>query len=657
MTQFSPSVMAQVQAMTKLREFQEYITLGKANDVDDILARIDDILSSYEGSVGAPMTEYDPVWRGEPPDSSKMNKFISSLNNDLNVMAEQLDVLTASALWSHNYATTLLGQADNENKRVGNKLKTLQLYSSAHDSNVVIFSDFFKTLEYMDQKFVQGNLQPHIIAPGHLALGRVGDTENLTSTASITILDESNGISGRNQEILHPSITTKPAITDAKSPANNGGNNVSVSIPRNVGDNNLDGDSDITEPYYVFWAEENGNAGNIKAISDDSPETWFEYECYKISGEDKDKAGGFNFSYVHDLEPKSILDGKQQYFKWADGPVGGKLKLGIQFDFRSPKRINNISYNPFGLESNENHPVKVSKVVTSEDGTNWIEVLPRDVWIGTDVNLKTIRRGGDVFIGSALWTFAERNVRYVKIFIEQDSTVPSNIGHLYYTSQQRVKTTTRQVDDPSSLSGMRLEVVTDTIGGGRTEGPYPPYNNPTKFYNMNAYRNGGFVGGDNVPPTNVRAGLLEHREYFKGERYAIGIRDITIEHLKYVEKSVYVSKPFMVNGIIDRVSLNADLVIPESFDPMNVWVLFYVSPDDGLNWHPISRIQDDFYGFPEVLAFNDPLPVEFREKGVFYIDTNNIVNKLRVKIELLRPTDEEASTPVLRSYELKAVKR
>lgn len=121
----------------------------------------------------------------------------------------------------------------------------------------------------------------------------------------------------------------------------------------------------------------------------------------------------------------------------------------------------------------------------------------------------------------------------------------------------------------------------------------------------------------------------------------------------YQETGSFVSTKFDVSGVIDRIALDADIEVPESWDQNADWVKFYVSPNNGIDWFQISRIQDDYMGVPEIIAFNDPTPNELREPGVAYYEVAGAVNSIRLKVEMKRPTNDEYGTPLLKPYTLK----
>lgn len=381
------------------------------------------------------------------------------------------------------------------------------------------------------------------------------------------------------------------------------GNNQEIIDPTNA-----TRDPVTNEPNYTFAAEVH-DVSDIRAALDGNPDTWFEYEHCFVNESDRFTAGNYNFSY------QTSADEEGGRIDWADGPDNGTLNLNLQFDLGEPKIVNFLSYTPYGLDNNKNYPVVVREIQTSSNGTDWTLVSPHNVWIGTDINLQTARSADQVVTGNAVWSFESRQVQFVRMALEQRQAVSAPIGHLYYINK-------------------------DT--GQRVEGPLPPVEDPIRFYDETQS-----VVGD----------MIREREYFLGKRWVIGIRDIALQQVRYAEESAIVTKPLRVGGVVDRVSLEADVFVPQGFPTSDLWVKFFISPDDGSNWYQISRIQDDYLGIPEIIAFNDPLPAEFREPGVQYQNTDNAVTGLRLKIVLSRPPDSSTSTPLVRSYRLKVRRR
>lgn len=587
MAQFIPSIMLNAQAAYLIQRMRE--ELGQEVDAAKIYAAIQRTYGEFIAKAGQPLVEYEPVVDGEPPSSEKMNRVWLAASADLAILRKELDVLRAAIVATHSTVTTEMLKSSNLNARAANKLKTLQLYSQGTNDGVVVFGDYFRNTEFLDLERVAPYERAYIFGEGYVTLAPESEFENHTETASIRVLESSNGFAGNLHELSGEKriIGTYRTQDDPVSPSNSA--NPSIIY--------------VEEP--VFKAEIDPRF-DLSAITDAAPDTWYEYEICKVSDVDRAKAKNYNFAYRRPKPNSSEFE----LLDWANGPQNGVLKLGLEFDLKSVRPVNNVTYVPFGLEDNANYPVKVSSIQTSADGTDWKAIVPEDIYVGTTPNLPTLRSAGDITIGNAIWTFAERQARYVRVYIEQSQAVTTQIGHVYYVDK----------------SGKRVDRVA------------PSLTDPIEQYHANAV-----IVGDNAA----------RREVFTGKRWAIGIRDVLIQALRYGEVSTLITKPLRVGKIVDRVTLEADVTIPDEFDQSQSWIRFYISPDDGVNWHEISRIQDSFYDVPEVIAYNDPIPSEFRETGVRYYNTSEPVTSLRMKIVMERPSTGALTTPILHSYRLK----
>lgn len=570
-----PSVLLYGQAIKLIEELQSAQEEGLAKDAETILSQLTNILTRFEENAGKPLTQYEPISETEPPLSSKANRFWKGVEYDINVLQQQVDMLRASTIVSHNTVTTDIMSARQENARLNNKMKTLQLYSKSSDSSILTFGDSFESLEFIDTDIIAPEDQPHLAHEGFVTLGRVGQLTDLSQDAKLRILETSNGFLGNNQEIRDPSS----APVDPE-----------------------------TEYVHYTFKSDTHDYSDLSSIRDGEPDTWIEYEQYFIPESGKLAAANYNFVYLDDSDPEAV-----KRVEWADGPPNGVLKLGLEFDLESVQTMNSIELTPFGLQNNTNLPILIRKIQTSSNGTDWTAVSPTDVWVGTEVNVRSARIADNVITNKAIWAFESRPVRYVRIYIEQPNSIDSNVGHSFWVNE-------------------------DT--GNREEGPIPSVFNPDEYRHV-----------------DVRGDLVQFIEYFNGKRWAIGIRDIALHQVRYVESSTLVTRPLRAGGIVDRVMLeDAEIVIPPDYDSTQAWVQFFISPDDGETWIPISRVQDNFNGIPEQISFNDPLPASMREGNVYNYDTDTPVDSVRLKVEMARPADKSSTTPILKNYKLK-VKR
>jgi len=412
-----PSVLLYGQAAGLLEELKEAQETGAVKDTADLIQELSAVLTTFQDSAGRPLLRYEEVSETEPPYSEKMNRFWKRAEKDINLLQQQVDILRAATVFSHNLVATEVLHAKNDNARLNNKLKTLQMYSNSIDSSIITFGDTFNSFEFIDIDSVSPSNRAALFHAGHVTLGQEGDMVNLSQDASIKILPMSNGFLGNNQEIDDP--TEAPV------------------------------DAETGDRLYTFKAEMR-TYDDMEAITDDEPNTWIEYERYHLTESQKLSAKNMNFVYS-----KVDDDDNVERIDWATAPPGRVLKLGLEFDFHRIRNLNSIDLTPYGLEDNINYPILVRQIQTSPDGTDWTRVFPTNVWIGTDMNLQAARTANNVVIDRALWAFESRPVRYVRVFIEQHHSVQSNVGHAYWVERR----------NPDI----------------RVEGPIPPEDNPTRY--------------------------------------------------------------------------------------------------------------------------------------------------------------------------------
>lgn len=658
MAQEQPSRILYAQAIQLIQKLQQLYSTTKNQTPQQTSESINSILSRFSSNAGKALTQYEPVVLSEIPLSSKMNRFWSSLQDDINILEDQIDVLNASTIFSHNFIKTEILKAQKENNKLQNKIKTLEMYSSVDNASLVYFGDAFITEDFVDWDLVPAEERASFLSKGYVSL-KVKEEKNVADENSgISILGGSNGFMGNNQEII-----------DAQDVIINPSNG---------------------QKMYEFISETNRSA-NLKMITDSKPTTWFEFEKYFVPVIDRAKVKNHNFDYIlnNNSAVAYLMESSSNVatgtpISWADGLPDGVLRLILEIDLKSNQQVNVLSLLPYGLVDNKNNPIKISLVATSLDRTDWSILNPENVWIANGVNKQISNIDNEnILIGSATWVTDGSLIRYIRFEIEQPQSVSCSIGHTYYVSKDgpAVEIPNYFIDYPA-YDASNMDYNADipynaAIGYG---GLAPGSSNQDVAYdnvaldNANQNRSVRIVNdydyrvlGPIPPATNPQLymdlknatvnGLIQKVEVFSGKRWAIGIRDINIKQNIYDTTGIIVSKKFNIPGIIDRVSIEADISIPTDYDTSVVWIKFYVSPNDGANWYQISRIQDDFLDIPEILAFNDPTPRELRESGVAYHDVKGTVDSLRVKIEITRPDDKQSSTPVVRSYKLKIIKR
>lgn len=598
MAQASPTNILLSQAAYRLERLRREYGIKRFKAPDDVVEVISKALTAFEEGAGKSLSGYDQIHNSEVPNSAKMNVFWANLEADINILQQQIDLLRAGAVRTHNFLKTEIEKAARENLTAQNKLKTLQLYSDVDDGSLVYFGDTFITEDFIDWDYSSSqSSRMQIFGNQSIGLGLATRRDALTGSPKITMLQGSNGILGNNQEIVDPVMSSSSGV------------------------------GSYSRHYY---RSESYPANELDSVLDGQPATWLEFEKYHVSKTDRAASLNYNFTYkmVSDTEWAYLnpLATNSNTIDWADGlgstGLNGTLVMLFEIDLKSLQNVNVVTLLPFGLEDNINNPIKVRSVSTSTNRSDWNLLGPQNVWLANSIDRKIIDVNSEnIVIGQGTWSAPGAPIRYLRFEIEQPSSIQANIGHMYY-----------YIDNNLAEGAIAT----------RQLGPVPPVNDTSAFIDS-AYNNLG--------------NLVQRTEYFTGRRWAIGIRDIGVFNNTYQERGSFVSRRFDIPDVIDRVALDTEIQIPESWDSNYSWVRFFVSPNNGVNWFQISRIQDDFNGIPEIIAFNDPTPVDLREPGVAYHDVSGTVNSIRIKVEMERPIDDEFATALLGPYTLKIRKR
>lgn len=587
MTQLSPDTTIYSKAIARLKNLGLRYQRGDISTPEDYYASIRDTITSIYEYNYRPSLAYNFIEDGEPPSSKESLFFWQSLETDVNIIQDQINYLKAHAISSFNASVDNMQKASNENARVRGKLNSLLLYSDGISEKERIFGDFFTNYDYIDIN----NSDIDIYNSGSIILGSQSTITNLLSSSNPSIHPSSNGISGNNFELEDPA---------------------------GAGILSVDGSANL------IFKNESDNYSNLASLIDNEPITRFEYEIYSLSDEYRGES-----SITKDKGFK-IKKRDETEVDWASGPlqVNGErlnyLKLLLDFDLGSVQKASIATLTPHKVSEQSTHPIRVSKVMVSQDGSDWTTVSKNAVWIGNDINLTGTSASDEIVIGRAFWSFQEQLVRYLRFEIDQIKPLDDvAIGHIYF----------EKVEETNTDGGV--------ISAGRVDGPVP------SVLKIDDYVQPGIVSG-----------LVKKRESLIGKRWAIGIKDVALAAAEFNETATMVSRSFKIDGIIDKVAIEADYDIPSGFNQAEGnWVEFYVSPNDGADWFQISNIQDDFYGIPEIVSFNNPIPKEFREPNVAYYNVKGTVNSVIVKIVLKRPADLINSTPVVKSYKLKVLKK
>lgn len=147
-------------------------------------------------------------------------------------------------------------------------------------------------------------------------------------------------------------------------------------------------------------------------------------------------------------------------------------------------------------------------------------------------------------------------------------------------------------------------------------------------------------------------------------RYAIGIRDLGVWQYQFTEASELVSVRYKSPAPIRDLSLEVDELIPKEFTAgreIASFIDYFVGLGEGQEWFPLapvtSRVIRTIEGnaVPTVYHVNSGIPPAERNPAEGYLDFDQEVDQVRLRVVLRRPTDIEDDdnfTPALKSYRL-----
>jgi phage-related tail protein len=115
MTQLSPITLVYDQIALSIANMLKKQAAGDYVTKQDILEDFNKNLKDIYDKVNSPQTSLELFSNSEPPSSAKMNKFINSMRDDINVSAKQLDFLNAKAVSLFNLFTS---EIENEKRKI-----------------------------------------------------------------------------------------------------------------------------------------------------------------------------------------------------------------------------------------------------------------------------------------------------------------------------------------------------------------------------------------------------------------------------------------------------------------------------------------------------------------------------------------------------------
>lgn len=629
MAQLSPSTSIFDQVATSLSVIAEKLKNGKYITKQDLISDFNQALNEAYKNIDSFNTSLDLFTKGEPPTSTKMNKFVNSLKNDINISAKQLDYLTAKTISVFNLFTSEIENEKKYSQRIFSKTKILEMYSSSPAEDIVYIGDSFDNQDYMDFTKMKVNQNPMI----QNGAGTIQAAKTVNWNAARLTINSSNGFVGNN----HVVIKSKDEL-------------------------------DKINYEYVF--KNSPSISNPTNIIDKNPLTYFEYEALNVDKTKYQNVFDFvpsdnEFSYIVDSQELSSAP-KRSLVNWSNHNLQEPLKLDFTIEANSPSMANSVKISPyFGYTK----IVKVSNIYVTNDLGETEDIVTESFYIGLSPESLTKEAYSKYYFDSAVIKFSDRKVLKVRIVLEQPYFNEEEIMHTYWATDYTGSTSDNSPFfgsvrfNPESLSKdiyQEINYNKDAI--------VPPLSNPNIFKKNNVTSKEITISVKKRTTTTNTSESVQtftvplkiQRDIVKARRMSIGLRDVSVEYIEYLDSAEVISLPYVFDYPVESVMLGIESDIKNVSSNIQL-ISSEISVDDGNNWLEISSTQ---YGFnsstsslnPEVLVFNQNISPGYKLPGVGYYNYPKIpqeVKSILVKIKMLKDLNTNV-VPTVYSYTLAA---
>jgi len=376
------------------------------------------LLGKVFNTSGKTITEYNPIYKGQPPRSDQFFAFSKDLRADSAIIGKQIDFLASKLVNMQNLFTSEILKEQNNFSKIQAKTKVLELYSKSFSENIHYLGDDFRNSDNLETgiaydfsmaSIVDGDLTLPIATTGKKWTADADKVRLVKNDSAGRIV--SNGFVGNARMVSYsPNQSNEKEKEALKNPAN-----------------------------YIYYGQQRSDINKLSSMLDKDLEnnpTYFEYEKYNVSNLNSE-----NFQY--EFRYLSELNNKIEYIDWnksTDEPLQMVLEIGR----RSAQLANHISIAPFfGYDEINVNPLAVSSIqvqfVDTEKGVlldgekySTEEILKEEILIGPTVVPMNERDSNRFFFKKAVIKFSERKVKKITITFKQYMFSGVKIKHVYY---------------------------------------------------------------------------------------------------------------------------------------------------------------------------------------------------------------------------------
>jgi len=432
MAQLSTDTLAYAQIISKVQKFIEDYSNLKNVSPKDYDKAYQKLLQEINKNIGGVMSKPLNLRRGDIPSSEMFNEFVSNLSNDLNIVTNQFDTLSANYVNTFNLFSNKIESEISFLTRIKSKIDVLEIYSKSTSVNIKYFGDSFNDLSMVESSKVTPGYVPDV-SDGYASLAR-----NSTSrwNAKVKIVNQNYN------DLISNEVKFVKASNGLR------GNHF---IFENDGKNNP----------FLYEKDSSILRSNENSMLDKSAATYFEYEAIRL-----EVVNPLIYPGSEQGRPEyefQCVGSGGKYINWAAFDTSKPLSLTIEFtsSSKSGEYVNTISILPFfGYDTQGANAliknIKVTSILLLDEINNKTYELIKNepIVIGSDIALKTIQNYKNFFYNKGIINFDEVKVNKIYITLEQSEFNNTTIKHAYWTpyevgSLQKWKNQTRF--NPSSL--------------------------------------------------------------------------------------------------------------------------------------------------------------------------------------------------------------
>lgn len=718
MTQASSNTIFYEQVMHKVLDFIEKYRNKEIYSKQEIANEFNQIVSEINRSTDKPLVSIEQFIKGEPPSSAKINRFLNSMRNDIEIISRQIDYLTAKTISSFNLFSEEVENEKFHVERIISKSKILQMYSNSPSRDIVYLGDSFENMDLIDVGRISTRNLP-LISNGAFTLPI--QSSRPWSTSRVSIIN-SNGYLGNSHQAV-------------KTLSENG------------------------QESYSYKFELSPYSSEVRSLVDGNPSTFLEIE--KVTIDTSDIGNGIpssdEFCYYVESNRLSGNQGAEglQKVNW-NNVQEVPLQFTLSLNKDRPDYANCIKIYPHFENSLS---TKISKVLVFDTEGIAVDILDSPVYIGSTPLSYSYEEFSNYYHNYATIYFEEMITSRIDVVFEQDSVENIVAKHMYWKPEYTGDNTENspffglERFSPSILSNEVIynkSILIPSVGSIETAKTFvttinlpvsilPIIDKSTKYYikltgekdggkkefffssnssekaldkgwlgfetqdfdssinsvinfytnqesaqsqlesiidNFNdKFENEWIIGPPELQyiidkdslvvdefnnlaqesPTVINVPLSNKFEIRDAKRRSVALRSLEVFHEKYANEAEIVSKVFQYDKPVESLMLSLNYKNNKEFSNGSN-ISAFVSLGDNNQWVSISPVEFSFLGIPEVLSLNQNISSNYRIAGVSYLNHPAIPEQVQdIRLRLRITKDPNINyTPEIYSYLLMA---